>query len=91
MDQLIVLTHVNNLGKQLEFKLMFLLQNYLIEILNFFKVENNGNQRVGTVRIFIAPRYDERGLPFLFREQRKLFVELDRFSVTRKYYLKTYC
>ncbi|CAH1733225.1 phenoloxidase 1-like [Aphis gossypii] len=47
-------------------------------------VENNGNQRVGTVRIFIAPRFDERGLPFLFREQRKLFVELDKFSVTLK-------
>ncbi|XP_050442444.1 phenoloxidase 2-like [Adelges cooleyi] len=43
-------------------------------------VENNGDQRMGTVRIFIAPKYDERGLPFLFRDQRHLFVELDKFS-----------
>ncbi|XP_027839310.1 phenoloxidase 2-like [Aphis gossypii] len=47
-------------------------------------VENNGNQRVGTVRIFLAPKFDERGLPFLFREQRKLFVELDKFSTSLK-------
>ncbi|XP_022160595.1 phenoloxidase 2-like [Myzus persicae] len=47
-------------------------------------VENNGNQRIGTVRIFLAPKFDERGLPFLFREQRKLFVELDKFSTSLK-------
>ncbi|XP_026816301.1 phenoloxidase 1-like [Rhopalosiphum maidis] len=47
-------------------------------------IENNGNQRIGTVRIFLGPKFDERGLPFLFREQRKLFVELDKFSVTLK-------
>ncbi|XP_060843836.1 phenoloxidase 1-like [Rhopalosiphum padi] len=47
-------------------------------------IENNGNQRVGTVRIFLGPKFDERGLPFLFREQRKLFVELDKFTVTLK-------
>ncbi|XP_050531052.1 phenoloxidase 1-like [Daktulosphaira vitifoliae] len=44
-------------------------------------VQNNGNQRMGTVRLFMAPRYDERGLPILFNEQRKLMVELDKFSV----------
>lgn len=65
---------------------MFYYKIICLNLFNFFKVENNGNQRVGTVRIFIAPRFDERGLPFLFREQRKLFVELDKFSVTREYY-----
>lgn len=39
---------------------------------------------MGTVRIYMAPKFDERGLTILFREQRKLFVELDKFSVTRK-------
>ncbi|XP_050525328.1 phenoloxidase 2-like isoform X1 [Daktulosphaira vitifoliae] len=43
-------------------------------------VENNGNQRVGTVRIFIAPKFDERGQPIRFNDQRQLFVELDKFS-----------
>uniref|UniRef100_A0A481MQH0 Phenoloxidase n=1 Tax=Nipponaphis monzeni TaxID=196483 RepID=A0A481MQH0_9HEMI len=47
-------------------------------------VENSGNQRVGTIRTFIAPKFDERGVQFSFREQRKLFVELDKFSVTLK-------
>lgn len=48
------------------------------------QVENSGAQRVGTVRIFLAPRNDERGLPFRFREHRWFFIELDRFTTTRK-------
>ncbi|XP_046384944.1 phenoloxidase 2-like [Ischnura elegans] len=48
-----------------------------------FKVENNSNApRTGTVRIFLAPKFDERGLPMLFRDQRLLFIELDKFEVT---------
>lgn len=47
-------------------------------------VENSGNQRTGTVRIFLAPRFDERGLPMLFRDQKNLFVELDKFTVNLK-------
>uniref|UniRef100_A0A481MQJ8 Phenoloxidase n=1 Tax=Nipponaphis monzeni TaxID=196483 RepID=A0A481MQJ8_9HEMI len=47
-------------------------------------VENSGSQRNGTVRIFLGPKFDEAGLPLLFREQRKLFVELDKFSVSLK-------
>ncbi|XP_025414834.1 phenoloxidase 1-like [Sipha flava] len=47
-------------------------------------IENNGNQRTGRVRIFIAPKFDERGSPIIFRDQRKLFVELDKFSVSLK-------
>ncbi|XP_071448698.1 phenoloxidase 2-like [Hetaerina americana] len=47
------------------------------------KVENNSNtQRTGTVRIFLAPKFDERGLPMLFRDQRLLFIELDKFVIT---------
>ncbi|KAG8238621.1 hypothetical protein J437_LFUL018539 [Ladona fulva] len=46
-------------------------------------VENSGNERrMGTVRIFMAPKFDERGLPMLFRDQRLLFIELDKFQVT---------
>ncbi|XP_076646002.1 phenoloxidase 1-like [Halictus rubicundus] len=36
----------------------------------------------GTVRIFIAPKEDERGLPFTFRYQRNLMIEMDKFTVT---------
>lgn len=49
------------------------------------KVENSGQQQQGTVRIFLAPKFDERGLPFLFRDQKNLFIELDKFVVTCKY------
>ncbi|KAG8238332.1 hypothetical protein J437_LFUL019370 [Ladona fulva] len=49
------------------------------------QVENNsGSQRIGTVRIFMAPKFDERGLPMLFRDQRLLFIELDKFQVMIK-------
>ncbi|KAK6640549.1 hypothetical protein RUM44_012245 [Polyplax serrata] len=48
-------------------------------------VENNtGQNRVGTVRIFLAPKLDERGLPWLFVDQRHLFIELDKFAVALK-------
>lgn len=40
---------------------------------------------MGTCRIYLAPKFDERGLPWLFRDQKNMFVELDRFTVTRKY------
>lgn len=43
---------------------------------------NSAPQR-GTVRIFIAPKEDERGLPFTFRQQKNLMIEMDKFSVTR--------
>ncbi|XP_065201957.1 phenoloxidase 1-like [Planococcus citri] len=45
-------------------------------------VQNSGAQRVGTVRIFLGPKNDERGLPLRFREQRWLFIEMDRFTTT---------
>lgn len=44
----------------------------------------SGSNKMGTCRIFIAPKFDERGNPWLFRDQKGMFVELDRFVVTRK-------
>lgn len=46
--------------------------------------QNSGQQRQATVRIFLAPKFDERGLPLLFRDQKRLFIELDKFVVTCK-------
>ncbi|XP_016922311.1 phenoloxidase 1 [Apis cerana] len=42
----------------------------------------NNTSMKGTVRIFIGPKEDERGLPFTFREQKNLMIELDKFSIT---------
>lgn len=44
----------------------------------------NNAPRRGTVRIFIAPKQDERGLPFVFRDQKELMIEMDKFTVLRK-------
>lgn len=48
-------------------------------------VENTGPAKMGTVRIFLAPKYDERGLPWQFREHRLMFIELDKFFVQCEY------
>ncbi|XP_053688843.1 phenoloxidase 1-like [Sabethes cyaneus] len=46
------------------------------------KVTNSsGSPKRGTARIFIAPKVDERGTNLAFREQRLLFIELDKFGV----------
>ncbi|GAB0086196.1 Hemocyanin, N-terminal [Sergentomyia squamirostris] len=44
---------------------------------------NNGNnaQILCTARLFLAPKFDERGGEMLFRDQRHLFAELDRFVI----------
>lgn len=39
---------------------------------------------MGTCRIFLAARNDERGTTMLLRDQRRLMIELDRFTVARK-------
>jgi hypothetical protein len=44
-------------------------------------VNNNGANRRGTCRIFIAPKVDERGTALPFAQQRVLMIELDKFSV----------
>lgn len=46
---------------------------------------DGGAQRFGMVRIFMAPRFDERGTEMLLRDQRHLFIEMDKFVVARKY------
>ncbi|KAJ9596293.1 hypothetical protein L9F63_027082, partial [Diploptera punctata] len=49
------------------------------------QVENNTNSdKIGTVRIFLAPKFDERGVNMVFRDQRLLFIELDKFTTTLK-------
>jgi hypothetical protein len=46
---------------------------------------NTGAQRLGMVRIFIAPKFDERGQPLPYIEQRRLMVELERFIAACEY------
>lgn len=50
------------------------------------KVTNDKpTQAKGTMRIFLAPKYDEQGNEFKFRELRLLMIELDRFTVNCLY------
>ncbi|XP_028172901.1 phenoloxidase subunit 2-like [Ostrinia furnacalis] len=42
-------------------------------------VNNTGNARRTTVRIFISPKVDERNQPWILSDQRKMFIEMDRF------------
>lgn len=45
-------------------------------------VENSSSHKLfGTCRIFLCPRYDERGSALKFEEQRKLMIEMDKFTV----------
>ncbi|XP_055623361.1 uncharacterized protein LOC129766790 [Toxorhynchites rutilus septentrionalis] len=46
------------------------------------KATNNGNaMRRGTARIFMGPKTDETGRNIPFREQRRMMIELDKFTV----------
>ncbi|KAL1490376.1 hypothetical protein ABEB36_013085 [Hypothenemus hampei] len=47
-------------------------------------VVQSNQPREGTCRIFLAPKFDERGNPWLFRDQRLMFIELDKFRVNLK-------
>lgn len=40
---------------------------------------------MGTCRIFLAPKFDERGTAMLFRDQRLLMTEMDKFIVSCKW------
>lgn len=42
---------------------------------------DTGAQVMGTCRIFMAPKFDERGTEMLFRDQRHLFIEMDKFII----------
>lgn len=48
---------------------------------------NNYNHvnKLGTCRIFLAPKYDERGYSWKFADQKIMFIELDKFKVYCKY------
>jgi hypothetical protein len=37
----------------------------------------------GTVRVFIAPKFDENGQQYGFEDQRSLFFDLDQFKIQR--------
>lgn len=50
-------------------------------------VTNTGKERMGTCRIFLAPKYDEGEGSWLFRDQKNLFIALDRFTVNCMYLL----
>lgn len=43
-----------------------------------------GAQRLGMVRVFLAPKFDERGSQLSFGEQRLLMIELDKFVAACK-------
>ncbi|XP_065075620.1 phenoloxidase 8-like isoform X1 [Ochlerotatus camptorhynchus] len=50
-----------------------------------FRVQVNndtGAVRKGTLRIWLAPKVDERGTPLSFKEQRLYFIEMDTSTVT---------
>lgn len=50
-------------------------------------INNEGSaQRFGTVRIFLGPKTDERGQQMLFRDQRLLMIELDKFVVACEFF-----
>ncbi|GIY77429.1 hemocyanin A chain [Caerostris darwini] len=44
---------------------------------------NNGSNedKQGTVRLFLAPKFDELGNPIPLDEQRRLYIEMDKFHV----------
>ncbi|CAH0713853.1 unnamed protein product, partial [Brenthis ino] len=42
---------------------------------------NTGSARRATCRIFISPKFDERNLPWILNDHRKMFIEMDRFIV----------
>lgn len=45
-------------------------------------VNSDRRNKMGTCRIFIAPKFNEKGRPLKFDEQRVLFIEMDKFTVT---------
>lgn len=55
------------------------------------KVNNfNPVSKVGTCRIFLGPKYDERGYPWKLAEQKIMFIELDKFKVYCKHNTSLY-
>lgn len=46
----------------------------------------SGAEKKTTVRIFLAPKYDELGNRLILEDQRRLFIELDKFTRTREFF-----
>ncbi|GFS35450.1 hemocyanin A chain [Trichonephila inaurata madagascariensis] len=44
-------------------------------------VNNSNELKLGTVRLFLAPKYDELGNIIPLDEQKKLYIEMDKFGV----------
>lgn len=55
---------------------------YTINVLN-----DKSTQARGTVRIFMAPKFNEKGEEFKYSEMRLLMMEMDRFTVNREFVL----
>ncbi|XP_023012803.2 phenoloxidase 1 [Leptinotarsa decemlineata] len=53
---------------------------------NYRIIVNNtaSGNRQGTCRIFLSPKFDERGNPWLFTHQKHMFIEMDKFTVNLK-------
>jgi Hemocyanin, ig-like domain len=47
--------------------------------------ENTSQANEGVVRVFMAPKFDERGQPWSFTEQRLMMIEIDNFSTVCKF------
>ena len=45
---------------------------------------SSGQNRRGTCRVYLGPKFDERGNPWLYNDQKLTFIELDKFTVTCK-------
>lgn len=52
---------------------------------------NSGAPAMGTCRVFLAPRSDERGTTMLLRDQRRMMMEMDRFTIARESSSSIYC
>ena len=42
---------------------------------------DSGAKRMGMVRVFLAPKFNEDDSIFLFKDQRIMMIELDKFAV----------
>lgn len=60
---------------------LILYSNPVYEIL---RIDCSGVARQGTCRIFVVPKYDERGQLLPFRDQRAMAIEMDKFMVNCK-------
>ncbi|XP_012279901.1 phenoloxidase 2-like isoform X2 [Orussus abietinus] len=47
-------------------------------------VNQSRTLKLGTCRIYMSPKTDERGLPMPFRDQKNFMIELDKFTVSLK-------